>query len=138
MPPRRRRVVPATDGAIMSRGELELRAACKHCETTLVLTAADVLILSPTDRARPVTVAYECDRCGRSSAVVIDPVMAAVLEEEGAVTIRNHPSLRAPARSPVEAHPDGPRLTYDDLLDLHQELQQLDWFEHVVRLTMTG
>lgn len=107
---------------------MQLRAACTHCERLLDLTVGDIMLLMPMDPARPVTVAYECPACGAGSGVAIDPVLAAVLQEEGAIVMRTHPSLRG-ARRPVPP-PAGP-ITYDDLLDFHQLLEQEDGFDAV-------
>ena len=67
------------------------------------------------------TYRFICPVCGRTVNKMTDDKIIALLLTAG-VNWRDE----APARHPDKPDPDAPPLTYDDAIDFHKELEELD------------
>ncbi len=73
---------------------------------------------------------FSCPTCTDLVTKPADERIARLLRTGGVLVVEPRP---APAHP--EAPPPGPRLTHDDLLDLHQLLGTADWFHGLEAMT---
>lgn len=107
----------------MSRFSLE----CPDCAATLELAPRRLLVRVDAGSARSGELLFTCHACSRTGTVPVDPAGVAALVAGGVTFL----SLSEPRREHPESPPDGPRLTADDLLDLHTQLEQPGWFQRL-------
>lgn len=76
---------------------------------------------------------FTCTSCGVRIAKPADEKVAEILKSGGvAIEFIGACTLTDPH---PESPPEGPQLTYDDLIDLHDLLETEDWFDHLLALT---
>lgn len=103
-----------------------IRATCPSCGD-VQLTPDDVLVRVCADDNSG-TYTFRCPDCGTGVSKEASPRIIELLVSTG---------VRMDVwRLPAELHEpkDGPRLTHDDLLDLHLLLQQEGWFDHLAAM----
>lgn len=105
----------------MSRFSLE----CPDCGATLELAPRRLLVRVDAGSARSGELLFTCLACSQTVIVPVDPAGVAALVGGGVTFL----SLSEPPREHPENPPAGPRLTADDVLDLHTVLERPDWFE---------
>jgi predicted RNA-binding Zn-ribbon protein involved in translation (DUF1610 family) len=98
-----------------------IEATCPQCGT--VECEPGAFELAVCNQPESSYYAFRCPACGDRIQKHADERAVELLIAEG-VTPR-HWSIPAEL---LESH-DGPRLTFDDLLDLHLALERPDWFE---------
>jgi hypothetical protein len=113
-----------------------LEGRCPACMAFMRLHPTELAITVPAQDEVAGRCTFTCPTCASEVSFPIDEQQDDLLRRLGAQTslrdlaMRRHPSMAArmaPAR-------DEPPLTYDDLLDFHQLLQQDDWFEHLLEV----
>lgn len=72
---------------------------------------------------------FVCPSCGEVNKYPADDYIVEVLTYNGIL-----PHVWEPARELTEQK-SGPKINYDDILDLHIELRKPDWFEKFLRET---
>ena len=112
-----------------------IRASCPHCSDVEV-RPADVALTIVRDTAGHVTdgstYRFRCPSCTHLVAKPADARIAALLSvvDVKIEECQQPRGIPGRARHP-ESPPTGPRLTYDDLLDLHLLLTTDSWFEQL-------
>ena len=107
----------------MSRFSIE----CPDCAATLDRAPRRLLGRVDAGSAHSGELMFTCLACSRTVVVPVDPAGVAALVSGGVTFL----SLSEPPREHPESPPAGPRLTADDLLDLHTQLERPDWFDHL-------
>ncbi|MDQ1617965.1 MAG: hypothetical protein QOE19_534 [Actinomycetota bacterium] len=103
---------------------------CPRCAAELSLTTRRLLVRIDAGTATSGEVLFTCLNCRRSEAVTIDVATAARLVTAGVTYL----SLSEPDVDHPEPQPPGPRLTHDDLLDLHAALAGDTWHDELTGL----
>jgi hypothetical protein len=99
-----------------------IKTLCPTCKTTVAIeTQALLLAIRPS---RPATYTLQCTTCYAISVKTADTLAEALLRRAGAI-----PTPAAP-RHP-EQPVDGPALTHDDLLELHDRLSTPNWLDEL-------
>jgi hypothetical protein len=111
-----------------------IRATCPSCGE-VELRPADVVLRRVTDADGDVSVGscyrFSCPDCTEVVEKPADERIVSLLTTGGVpVEEVGEPVEDRPAHP--ESAPGGPRLTPDDLLDLHLALQQPGWFEDLL------
>lgn len=104
---------------------------CPVCSAELMLAARRLLVRVDAGTATSGEVLFTCLGCRATSAATVDVRAVAELLVGGVTYL----SLSEPRIDHPEAPPAGPRLTHDDLLDLHTALCDESWFD---RLSAVG
>ena len=112
---------------------MTIRATCPQCgEVDLLIQAVEVE-LDPgfaEGQWTSGTYSFGCPGCGERVTRPASRRVARLLTASGAHVIGPDGAFHP------EDPPDGPPLTWDDLLDLHLELECEDWFDELVELTV--
>jgi hypothetical protein len=118
---------------------VQIQSTCSSCRAELDLTVADLVLLLPleaeptsqteAESTCPPRLVHDCQECGATSVRTIEWRLARLLRVHGVPAL---PDLELePA---VEPHPEnppaGPALTADELIELHDVLE--DWFDELV------
>lgn len=98
---------------------------CPTCRAEVTLPARRLLVRVDAGLATSGEVLFTCLGCHGTATVALDAAAVAVLVTAGV----SHLSLSAPAAEHPESPPAGPDLTPDDVIDLHAELEDDNWFE---------
>lgn len=114
-----------------------IRATCPTCGEVDLTPKQIVLTVIRAEEA-PVGpdshYAFTCPSCTDRVEKPADERIAHLLTTGGVnVSVLDEPGERLPAHP--ESPPDGPVLTRDDLLDLHELLADDRWFEDLLALT---
>lgn len=114
-----------------------IRTSCPHCAVRVWLRPREVkLALEPTADAHAGRYAYLCPACSRIPVQKADRSLVRQLRAWGAEVVTGDGDHR---RGTPVGHPetaaDGPPLTLDDLLDLHELLARDDWLDEIRELT---
>ena len=108
-----------------------IRVACAHCGIIRVTMAELTLRICVDDGSW--SYCFRCPTCGLANAQETDAPAITPLLAVGAPVQPWH----LPAEL-TEEHGTEPRLTLDDLLDLHLLLEGSDWYEVLRQHTETG
>jgi predicted RNA-binding Zn-ribbon protein involved in translation (DUF1610 family) len=116
----------ASDGSVEMA---EIRVLCPQCGMVDIAARSIRLVVSDREHDSGIAV-FECPECNVVHRSNVDERTGRALARAGVV--------RSFVSSPVRpAHPEhpapGPVLTFDDLLDLHELLEQDNWFEELAR-----
>lgn len=102
-----------------------IKATCPECGE-VDLTADDILLRVSDGGADLNTYGFTCPTCSAFIEKPADDRVVRLLLSGGVVPVPVH----VPAE--VLEPKYGPRLTLDDLLDLHETLERDDWFEELM------
>jgi hypothetical protein len=100
---------------------------CPICAAELALTTRRLMVRVDAGTATSGEILFTCLSCRKSSSVTVDVNAVAALLAAGVTYL----SMSEPRVDHPEAPPSGPKLTHDDLLDLHSALTGDEWFEQV-------
>lgn len=122
-----------------------IRATCPSCgEVELRPDEIELLVVGadPDDVGDGSTYRFDCPACCDEVAKPADARIARLLTSGGVpVTCTGDPEVEAVVAAAMgrivhrEGIVVGPKLTTDDLLDLHELLQTEDWFDQLSTLT---
>lgn len=117
-------------------GPSAIRTSCPHCAVSIWLRPQEVkLALEPTAETHAGRYAFLCPACSRIPVQKADGQLVRRLRAWGVeVVTGQHEQLGTPGDHPETAS-NGPPLTHDDLLDLHELLQTDRWFDDLLDLT---
>ncbi|HEX2026534.1 MAG TPA: hypothetical protein VHF25_00890 [Nitriliruptorales bacterium] len=117
-----------------------VRSTCPSCGPVDLYASEIELTIVPVDGSRVgpgSTYAFACPSC---AALVTKPADDRIVEllvtagvDPNLVRRDRHPAGRSTPHP--EQPPDGPALTYDDLIDLHVLLRDPGWFDQLAALT---
>ncbi len=100
---------------------------CPLCLDDVVLHAEDCLVVDLGTREASWRALFECPTCHGMASIRVPERVARALLALGLCA-----SARPTGGAPPPVRPDGPPLTWDDLLDFHQLLEEPDWFDRLV------
>lgn len=107
-----------------------IRASCPSCGD-VQLEPSDLLVRVCADDNEG-SYCFNCPECGYGVAKDASPRIVELLVSTGVrMDVWRLPAELGEAKA-------GPRLTHDDLLDLHLMLQEPGWFDHLVALVDDG
>ena len=101
------------DGAAEKRLNCPVILACPHCRTKIAVRTNQVTVVVPPDG--PAVMTTTCTACPNTAWVRLDPGVLAHFAITDAVIVT----------IPADDHPDGPPITWDDVLDVHAQLDAL-------------
>lgn len=116
-----------------------IRATCPSCGE-VELRPADVVLRRVLGASGEVvegsSYRFNCPDCADEIEKPADERVASLLAT-GGVPVEDVAASELAADRPEhpESPPDGPRLTYDDLIDLHQALADPTWFDRLASIT---
>ena len=102
-----------------------LRTMCPTCDQPHTLAADDVILHIGDDGVGRYV--FACTLCGTTLSRALADRSLEVMLAAGARVIE-------PSSPQRKAQAPGPRLTLDDLLDLHELLATRDWFERLASM----
>lgn len=114
-----------------------IRTSCPHCDVRVWLQPREVkLALEPSAEEHAGRYAFLCPACSRIPVQKADLRLVRQLRAWGAEVVTGDRGHRpgTPHGHP-EIAADGPPLTLDDVLDLHQLLQTDGWLDELRELT---
>jgi len=110
---------------------VRIRATCPQCEQDVELTSVDVTALVCADTGDG-SYAFRCPECEIAVSVEADLRIVDLLVDRGV----KKRIWTLPAE--LAEHRSGPKLTYDDLLDLHFVLQRDGWFAELEAMAVNA
>jgi len=110
---------------------VKIRATCPQCDQDVELTSVDVTALVCADTGDG-SYAFRCPECEIAVSVDADMRIDDLLVDRGV----KKRIWTMPAE--LAEHHTGPKLSYDDLLDLHFVLQRDGWFSELEAMTVSA
>lgn len=114
----------------------EISAICPVCEKDATLSVAEIILVADEPEegsSRAGWAMWRCDRCSDWTAAAVGRRQFAALQALGGRLEGADRSTWPPPT--VEARPQREELTFDDLIDFHQLLEQPDWFAQLLRFS---
>lgn len=114
----------------------EISAICPVCDTNAVLSVAAIVLVADEPEegsSRAGWAMWRCDRCNDWTAAAVGRRQFTALQALGGHLDGADHSAWPPPR--VDERPQRKELTFDDLIDFHELLEQPDWFAQLLRFS---